>query len=101
MKTASLPPGDGPGLPFLSQTLTMLKNGFGFVEQGARRHGPIFQATVFGKPTAILTGPVFLIELYRSHDVSVAKPQNLDFDGSRIPPEPRDGLRATVQTRAS
>ena len=56
-KTAHLPPGDGPGLPILGQTLAMLKNGFAFVEAGARRHGPIFQARVFGKPTAILTGP--------------------------------------------
>ena len=57
MKTENLPPGDGPGIPILGQTLTMLKNGFAFVEEGARRHGPIFQAKVFGKPTAILTGP--------------------------------------------
>lgn len=57
MKTDNLPPGDGPGLPILGQTLTMLKNGFAFVEEGARRHGPIFQAKVFGKSTAILTGP--------------------------------------------
>ena len=57
MKTDNLPPGDGPGLPFLGQTLTMLKNGFAFVEEGARRHGPIFQAKVFGKPTAIVSGP--------------------------------------------
>ena len=57
MKTDNLPPGDGPGLPILGQTLTMLKNGFAFVEEGARRHGPIFQAKVFGKRTAIVTGP--------------------------------------------
>ena len=57
MKTDNLPPGDGPGLPILGQTLTMLKNGFAFVEEGARRHGPIFQTKVFGKSTAILTGP--------------------------------------------
>ena len=57
MKTDNLPPGDGRGLPILGQTLTMLKNGFAFVEEGARRHGPIFQAKVFGKRTAIVTGP--------------------------------------------
>jgi cytochrome P450 len=57
MTTGNLPPGDGPGLPILGQTLAMLKNGFAFVEEGARRHGPIFQAKVFGKPTAIVTGP--------------------------------------------
>ena len=51
MKTDNLPPGDGPGLPILGQTLTMLKNGFAFVEEGARRHGPIFRARVFGSGT--------------------------------------------------
>jgi cytochrome P450 len=56
MTTDNLPPGDGPGLPVLGRTLTMLKNGFAFVEEGARRHGPIFQAKVFGKRTAIVTG---------------------------------------------
>lgn len=57
MKADNLPPGDGPGIPILGQTLAMLKNGFSFVEEGARRHGPIFRAKVFGKPTAIVTGP--------------------------------------------
>jgi cytochrome P450 len=42
---------------------------------------------------------VFLVELYRSHDVTLAQPQNLDLDWSRVPPEPKDGLRAIVQRR--
>ncbi len=57
MTLAKLPPGDGIGLPVVGQTLSMLKNGFAFVEAGARKHGPIFRANVFGKPTAIITGP--------------------------------------------
>jgi len=42
---------------------------------------------------------VFLIELYRNYDVALAKPQDLDLDWSRVPPEPKDGLRAKVTRR--
>lgn len=38
---APLPPGK-MGPPVLGETLAALKNGFAFVEEGARRHGPIF-----------------------------------------------------------
>ncbi len=56
MAGAPLPPGDS-GLPLLGETLTLLKNGFAFVEAGARKHGPIFQTNVFGRKTAVITGP--------------------------------------------
>ena len=56
MAEAPLPPGD-MGLPLVGQTLSALKNGFAFVEAGARRHGPIFKTSLFGRPTAIVTGP--------------------------------------------
>ena len=56
MADAPLPPGD-TGLPLLGETLSMLKNGFGFVEAGARKHGPIFQTSVFGRKTAVISGP--------------------------------------------
>ena len=56
MADAPLPPGN-TGLPVLGETLSMLKNGFAFVEGGARKHGPIFQTRVFGKPTAVISGP--------------------------------------------
>ena len=56
MSSAPLPPGD-TGLPILGQTLTLLKNGFAFVEAGAREHGPIFKTHLFGRATAVITGP--------------------------------------------
>lgn len=56
MADAPLPPGK-TGLPLLGETLTLLKNGFAFVEAGARRHGPIFKTNVFFRPTAVITGP--------------------------------------------
>ena len=56
MAGAPLPPGD-MGLPVLGETLTALKNGFAFVEAGARRHGPIFKTNLFGRKTAVITGP--------------------------------------------
>src|SRR5450759_1689128 len=56
MAGAPLPPGDS-GLPILGETLTLLKNGFAFVEAGARKHGPIFRSKLFGRTTAVVTGP--------------------------------------------
>ena len=56
MEGAPLPPGD-TGLPLLGETLTLLRNGFAFVEAGARKHGPIFKTNVFFRPTAVITGP--------------------------------------------
>ena len=56
MSDVPLPPG-GSGLPVLGDTLTFLKDGFAFVEKGARTHGPIFRTSLFGRPTAIITGP--------------------------------------------
>lgn len=56
MEGAPLPPGQ-TGLPILGETLTLLKNGFAFVEAGARKHGPIFKTNVFGRTTAVITGP--------------------------------------------
>lgn len=53
---APLPPGE-TGLPVLGKTLEALKNGFAFVEAGARKHGPIFKTSLFGRPTAVITGP--------------------------------------------
>ena len=54
--TAPLPPGK-MGLPLLGETLGALKNGFAFVEAGAQRHGPIFKTSLFGRKTAVITGP--------------------------------------------
>jgi cytochrome P450 len=67
-----------------------------FVPNGA---GPETGHKCAGYEFAPLLLQVFLIELYRSCDVAIAKPQDLSLDWSRIPPEPRDGLRATVGRR--
>ncbi len=56
MAGAPLPPGR-TGLPVLGETLTALKDGFAFVEAGARKHGPIFRTHLFGRATAVITGP--------------------------------------------
>ena len=56
MEGPPLPPGN-TGLPVLGETLSALKNGFAFVEAGARRHGPIFKTNLFGRETAVITGP--------------------------------------------
>ena len=51
-----LPPGES-GLPLLGQTHLLLRDGFGFVEQRARRYGPVFRTRILGRKTAVITGP--------------------------------------------
>lgn len=53
---AKLPPGSN-GLPLLGETHLLLRDGFGFVEERARRHGPVFRTRILGRPTAVITGP--------------------------------------------
>ncbi|HET6151034.1 MAG TPA: cytochrome P450 [Polyangia bacterium] len=53
---STLPPGSN-GLPLLGETHLLLRDGFGFVEERARRHGPIFRTRILGRPTAVITGP--------------------------------------------
>lgn len=52
----SVPPGN-PGLPLLGETLAFLKDGFNFVEERARRFGPIFRTRILGRETAVIVGP--------------------------------------------
>jgi cytochrome P450 len=54
--TKPLPAGKS-GLPLLGETLTFIRNGFGFVEERARRYGPIFRTRILGRDTAIIVGP--------------------------------------------
>src|SRR5258707_1089501 len=51
-----LPPGRS-GLPLLGETHLLLRDGFGFVEERARRYGPIFRTRILGRKTAVITGP--------------------------------------------
>jgi retinoid hydroxylase len=55
-KPRPLPPGSN-GLPLLGETHLLLRDGFGFVEERARRHGPIFRTHILGRKTAVITGP--------------------------------------------
>ena len=34
------------------------------------------------------------------YDVTLAKPQDIGYDWSRIPPEPKEGLRASLRRRS-
>jgi len=63
-----LPPGR-PGLPLLGRTLAFLKNGFGFVEEGTRRFGPIFRTRILGRETAVIVGPDASGEFIEPRDV--------------------------------
>ena len=85
---APLPPGT-MGLPLLGETLAALKNGFAFVEAGARRHGPIFKTSLFGRKTAVITGPEASALFIDSSRVqrSGAMPPHIQtlFAGSSLP----------------
>lgn len=80
MAEAPLPPG-ATGLPLLGDTLTFLKDGFSFVEQGARKHGPVFRTSLFGRPTAVITGP---------------EASGLFIDGGRV--QRADSMPAHIET---
>lgn len=53
---APLPSGSR-GLPGLGETLTFLKDGFEFVEERTRRHGPVFRTHLLGKDAIVIAGP--------------------------------------------
>jgi cytochrome P450 len=100
---APLPPGK-MGLPLLGETLDALKNGFAFVEAGARRHGPIFKTSLFGRKTAVVTGPEASALFIDSSRVqrSGAMPPHIQtlFAGASLPlldgPEHRDRKRLVM-----
>jgi cytochrome P450 len=55
-RQAPLPPGRR-GIPYLGEVTAFLKDGFGFVEQRTRRHGPVFRTKIMGRPTVVICGP--------------------------------------------
>jgi cytochrome P450 len=50
-----LPPGRS-GPPLLGELPLMLRDAYGFVEERAQKHGPIFRTRILGRPTAVITG---------------------------------------------
>ncbi|HVY37709.1 MAG TPA: cytochrome P450 [Polyangia bacterium] len=56
MTTPPLPPGD-TGLPFLGEVNKFLADGFAFVEDRVRKHGPVFKTRILGRDTAVIVGP--------------------------------------------
>jgi cytochrome P450 len=51
-----LPPGS-TGLPWVGETLSYLKDGFGFIEARIAKHGPVFRTHLLGRPTVVISGP--------------------------------------------
>jgi cytochrome P450 len=51
--TASVPPGR-LGLPWLGETLALLRNPFAFLDVRQRRYGPVFKSRILGRPTVFL-----------------------------------------------
>src|SRR5262245_27729201 len=82
------PPGRG-GMPFLGETLALLRDPFGFIESGARRFGPVFRTRILGRPTAIITGPDATGKFIEAEDVQRAggMPGNIQtlFGGHTLP----------------
>ena len=69
-----------------------------FVPNGA---GPVTGHKCAGYEFAPVFLQVFLVELCRAYDVAISQPQDLSFDWSKIPPEPKEGLRAVVTRKAA
>jgi cytochrome P450 len=65
-----------------------------FVPQGA---GPATGHRCPGLDLATVIMEIFAIALLRNHTWTLP-PQNLEFDWTRTPPEPKDGLRAVIRT---
>jgi cytochrome P450 len=71
---APLPPGR-LGLPFLGETLALIANPFGFLEERRRRHGPIFKSRVLGQGVVFLSGTAGAEAFYDEANVSRGKAQ--------------------------
>ena len=52
----NLPPGSS-GLPLLGETLSFVKDIFGFIHRRTQQHGPIFRSHILGTPTVFISGP--------------------------------------------
>jgi cytochrome P450 len=87
-RRASLPPGK-PGLPIVGETLTVLRDPFGFVETRARQYGPIFRTRLLGREAVVITGPDAAAKFVDDADVQRggAMPGNVEalFGGRTLP----------------
>jgi cytochrome P450 len=90
------------GLPFLGQTLSLLRDPFGFIEAGARRFGPVFRTRLLGRPTAVITGPDATGKFIDEADIQRegAMPANIQmlFGGRALPV--MDGAEHHARKRA-
>jgi cytochrome P450 len=96
MDSRSSRPEEFDPLRFSPSRAEHLRHEHAFVPNGA---GPPTGHKCAGYEFAPLFLQVFLVELYRAFDVVIARPQDLGLDWSRVPPEPREGLRASVKRR--
>src|SRR5690348_5406438 len=85
--SAPLPPGRR-GWPVLGETLDLLRNPFGFIQDRHARYGPIFRTTLLGWNTVFLEGPAawatFLVPAnITRHDAHPATLQRL-FGGQNV-----------------
>ncbi|HEY6320232.1 MAG TPA: cytochrome P450 [Thermoanaerobaculia bacterium] len=71
-----------------------LRHPYAFVPQGA---GPAHGHRCPGTDLATTLMQVFTILLLRGYTWELSPGQDIDYDWSLIPPEPRDGLRARVR----
>jgi len=73
-----------------------LRHPHAFVPQGA---GPAHGHRCPGTDLATILMQVFTIQLLRGYTWELSPGQDLDYDWSLIPPEPKDGLRARLRRR--
>jgi cytochrome P450 len=68
---APLPPGS-MGPPLLGETLALIANPFGFLEEHRKRYGTIFKSRVVGERVVFLSGPAGAAAFYDEDNVSRA-----------------------------
>ena len=51
----SHPPGE-TGLPLIGETISFVKDMFGFMSERFDKHGPVFRSHILGNPTVFITG---------------------------------------------
>lgn len=88
MTMLPLPPGRS-GLPYLGELPEFLKDGYGFVEERVRRHGPVFRTKLLGLPTAVISGPEASERFIDQNDIqrAGAMPSHIQtlFGGRSLP----------------
>jgi cytochrome P450 len=87
-RTAPLPPGD-TGLPLIGETLSFVKNMFGFMSERFDKHGPVFRSHILGNSAVFIHGKditdVWLDDTCVQRETSFPNHMEALFGGRSLP----------------